>query len=372
MYPAILSLARSLVEGGTSVTVYGVHDEAFDPETWRGIKVKVFTAWPPRRFAIVPALGSALRSGRHDIVHQHGLWLYPSIAVDHCRKVTGRATVISPHGMLEPWAIGHAALKKRLARALFEDSNLRGARALHALNAAEAQALRSLGIDAPIAIIPNSVEIRLPANLPRPPFMSDERNVLLFLGRLHRKKGLDALIDAWARTVGGRPEVGRRWQLVVAGWDDGGYRPILERLVTEAGLSSHVTLTGPLYGDEKLAALAHARAFILPSRSEGSPMAVLEAWSWGLPVFITHACNFPEAFAVGAAIEIEAEGAALAATLKQMLNVDQLATLRQIGAQGQAWASKRFSAQNNAQSMIDLYRWVAGYAPRPEGILLEA
>ena len=122
----------------------------------------------PRAFGYAPELSRALDAARLDLVHTHGLWMYPSVAAAW-RWATRwkRPLVVSPHGMLEPWAVRNSAWKKRIAGWLFENRHLRRAACLHALNDAEYEAIRAYGLTNPVAVIPNGVDLPEPGGSPR-------------------------------------------------------------------------------------------------------------------------------------------------------------------------------------------------------------
>ena len=192
-----------------------------------------------------------------------------------------------------------------------------------------------------MAIIPNGVE--LPADnqtLSRPAFLNgDDRKLLLFLGRIHPKKGIVETLDAWSRVLRARPATGRDWTLVIAGWDDGNHMEGVEAYAASLGLHGHVHFPGPLFGADKQAALMNASAFVLASYSEGLPMAVLEAWAHRTPVFMTAACNLPEGFNVGAAIQISTAPATMAQVFLDHLD-DR--GLPQMGMAGRILVQKLF------------------------------
>jgi poly(glycerol-phosphate) alpha-glucosyltransferase len=303
-----------------------------------------------------------------DILHSHGLWMYPSVVARKWASRNGKPHVVSPRGMLDPWALANSRWKKRIAWSLFEHGNLSNAACLHALTEAEAEAMRRVGLRNPIAVIPNGVDAQPDTGDLRSPdwLRGDGRALLLYLGRIHPKKGLLPLIVAW-KALARRSDLTRRWVLAIAGWDDGGHLAAIDAAIRAHSLERDILLPGPLYGEAKDAALRHACAFILPSLSEGLPVAVLEAWSYGLPVFMTGACGLPEGFREEAALEISAEPNAMAATLADGLG--DAAALSAAGARGRALAQRKFAWSRIAADMADVYRWLAGSAPRPSTVL---
>jgi poly(glycerol-phosphate) alpha-glucosyltransferase len=264
--------------------------------------------------------------------------------------------------MLEPWALANAKFKKQLATWLFERANLTGAACIHC-SAAEIAGVRAFGLRNPIAVIANGADLpNLAIKLPRPAWLpEDGRRTLLFLGRLHPKKGVRETLDAWALLSARHREITDAWRLVFAGWDDGGHAEAFVAHARSLGLTD-VIFAGPVYGSDKEAAFSHANAFILASHSEGLPMAVLEAWSYGLPVFMTRRCNLVEGFVEGAAIEITTEPAALAAVLGNRLAGEDLGG---IGVRGRALAEHRFSWSSIGGQIEALYYWLTRGGPRP-------
>jgi poly(glycerol-phosphate) alpha-glucosyltransferase len=370
--PAVQAIAEGLRARGATAHAYGLRDALLEPgaSAWNGTPVHAFRPALSLGIKFAPALDRALAAARHDVLHLHGLWLYPSLAASGWRRRTGKPVIVSPHGMLDPWAMRHSGWKKQLAMALFERRNLESAACLHALNAAEADAIRALGLTVPIAVIPNGVSMPAAGALQRRPacFGGDDRKVLLFLGRLHRKKGIIETLEGWARALRERPALAQNWLLVIAGWDDGGHLAAAKAKAAALGITGHVRFPGPLFGANKDAALAHASAFMLASHSEGQPMSVLEAWAYGLPVFMTRACNLLEGFAAGAAVEIAPDPRVIAGALCDHL---EDADLREIGRRGRELAQTRFTWAWATNALLDVYRWVTTGGPRPECVRID-
>lgn len=308
--------------------VFALHDHHTDEDVlaWEGLEVQTYPPLGPSAFGYSPRVRDALATFAPDIVHLHGLWQGLTITSARYHAQYRKPYLISPRGMLDPWALSNSRWKKRIAALLFENRNLKGATCLHALCRAEAEAIRAYGLKNPIAIIPNGVEV--PKNIGDGRWRMEDRKTLLFLGRLHPKKGLMNALRAWSTATNSKFKIKnsklKNWQFVIAGWDDGGHLAELKQLCRELGISERdisadeflgtptsdlrpptsVLFLGPVFGTAKDQLLRSADAFILPSFSEGLPMAVLEAWAYGLPVLMTEHCNLPEGFAAGAAVEL--------------------------------------------------------------------
>ena len=367
--PAIRALSSSLAAQSVDLEVFAARDEysSSDLRDWGDIPVNLHKVQGPASFGWQPDLKYSLRRKELDVLHQHGLWMYYSVAATGWSKREG-PRVISPHGMLDPWALKNSWAKKRISQIAFERRNLAGAACLHALCDAERDAIRACGIEVPIAVIPNGVDLSEAEG----PFLEPNWNeripkgakVLLYLGRIHPKKGLDTLLEALSRLQSSDAE---RWHLVVAGWGQEGYEAKLGSRATALELDHRVHFVGPQFGADKKASFARADAFILPSFSEGLPMAVLEAWSFGLPVLMTEACNLPEGFAAGAAFEITTDPAKMASVLDQVLAMSE-DDLAQAGRAGRKLVEEKFTWSTVAEQMAAVYRWVLGDGERPDHV----
>ena len=300
-----------------------------------------------------------------DVVHNHCLWTLPNHYASAAARRSGKPVVFTAMGFLEPWALARSRWKKRLVGAWFQNRDLRRAACVHVNSRAEIRGIRAYGLRNPVAVIPNGVNLRHFAALPdRSAFdqtcpAAVSKRICLFLSRLHQKKGLDHLVRAWGRVT---REYGD-WHLVLAGPDDG-YETEMRRLVRELRLDTSVTFTGPLFGTEKLEAMAAAEAFVLPSFSEGFSMAVLEAMACGLPVLITPGCNFPEVQHNRAGIEVLPTVDDTERGLRELLSMSR-SELAGMGQNARTLIESAYTWESVAQKMLDLYRWLAGGGAPP-------
>ncbi len=289
-----------------------------------------------------------------DIVHIHGVWepiLRRAGMTAHRARVP---YVITPHGMLDPWSLEQKKWKKWIVLMLAYRRFIEQSAALHCLNETEKQLIVGGGFRCRCEVIPNGIFLNEIDPLPerggfakRFPALQGRRFVL-FLSRLHYKKGLDYLADAFALLAGRHPDV----DLVVAG-PDGGAEADFRKQIEQHQLTGRVHVVGPLYGPEKFEALVDASCFCLPSRQEGFSIAITEALGCGTPVVVSRQCNYPEVTDSKAGIETELDPSAIANALSRLLENPELAA--NMGRAGRALVEERFTWPRVAALSLDLY-----------------
>ena len=367
LFQSVRGLAKAMMSEDATVSVFGISDarSAVDSLEWRPLSIQTFhpqfLAWGYSN-QLVPALLAA----DLDILSVHGLWKYCSVASRRWHRRTGRVYIVHPEGMLESWALRNARWKKRVAALLYENEHLRRAACLRALSEAEAQSIRACGLGNPICVIPNGVDLPDISERPTAKSQWEGQKILLYLGRLHRKKNLANLIRAWNEMSNSQNWSSDRWVLAIAGWDQGSYEKELKRI---AAVPS-VAFLGPLFGEDKDAAYRVCDAFILPSLSEGLPMTVLEAWAYAKPVLMTPECNLPEGFSAEAALRIGPSPEEIAIGLKELTEMSE-DDRSEMGACGRDLVAKRFSWPRIGEQMRSVYEWVLGGGQMPETIRLD-
>jgi glycosyltransferase involved in cell wall biosynthesis len=262
---------------------------------------------------------------------------------------------VSAHGMLDRWALQQKRFKKALYAALMEIGNLQRAVCLRALTRSEADDYRRIGLTNPIAIVPNGVDV--PKGISADPFWKAHpdlagRRIVLFLGRLHPKKGLHLLLEAWSKIACSASDL----HLVIAGPDSDNTQASLERMIDDLGLRHRVTLAGMLTGTHKWSALAAADLFVLPSYSEGFSVAILEALAMGVPVIASQACHIPEVSEYECGWVIEPARVPLERALDEFLHISPV----QMGMRGQLLIEKRFGWSVVGRQMAEVYDWALG------------
>ncbi|MBK1856542.1 glycosyltransferase [Verrucomicrobiaceae bacterium 5K15] len=295
-----------------------------------------------------------------DVVHDHGVWLPLNHQIAKAARRASCKRVVSPRGMLEPWAINHKKWKKRLAWWLYQHRDLETAVLFHATAESEAGQFRRLGLEAPITVIPNGVAV--PCDTGQTP---EDRNqsetgerVALFLSRVHPKKGLPMLIDAWAKV---KPE---GWRMRVVGPDEDGHLHELKQRVEEAGLSDCWDFDEPLDGDDKWKAYRAADLFILPTHSENFGIVVAEALGCGVPVITTHGTPWQSLEREGSGWWVPVNETAIADALRDAISRPK-AELLAMGERGRAMVVKDFGWERIAAQMAASYQWILGKGEKP-------
>ena len=363
--PRLASAIADTTDFRVDLAAFCAPDEVYSFADHRELPI---TKWPASRLAwlkdrrLIRDFRDSIRDA--DGIHIHGLWEQSTRAATQAARALRKPYVLSAHGMLETWALKNKRIKKTIYAALTERKNINGAACLHALTHAEAEDYRRFGSRCPIAIIPNGVAIAQNANselfLRKYPSLREKR-VVLFLGRIHFKKGLDILIQAWATVARKWPEA----HLVIAGPDFDETRACIEKLVSAHGLDRSVLFTDMLHEQMKWSALAAAQCFVLPSYSEGLSVSTLEAMGTGLPVIVTEQCNLPDVtrFETGWVIQPNADQ--LASSLSEFLQNSQT-TNSAIGDRGRQLVRARYTWPTVAAKMSEVYQWVQGTGPLPQ------
>ena len=370
----VTGLAAALVRNGLHVDIVYGHHERRDGKIVESGDARVglhpTRVWPVgKRFRFYPGFGNKLvgllRSGRCQLVHDNGLWLPCNWAAWKAARSFGVPYVLSPHGMVEPWALAWRAPRKRIALMLYQHEVLKGTAAFMATSAAEYESLRRLGLDQPVAVVPNGIDLELaetspPAGLDKP---DDRTRVVLFLSRIHPKKGIENLLQAWAGLDT------RGWVLRIAGPDEDGYLDSMRRLAQRLGLAGRVEFPGAVSGEQKRETYRAADVFVLPAHTENFGVVVAEALAHGLPVITTTGTPWREIVEAGCGWWVDIGVPPLAAALGEAMGLsDRQRSL--MGKRGQEYV-RRYSWDAIARQTAEVYRWVLGRGDRPDFVHLD-
>ena len=316
------------------------------------------------RLCASSALHRALKSQarKSDILHIHGLWLMPNIYPAWVARRTGTPLVISPRGMLGQSALQYSRMKKRLFWRALQGSAVASAACLHATSTQEYEDIRRFGLRGPVAVIPNGVDIPKHDLVPK---QGNATKTVLFLGRIHPKKGIDQLIGAWARIQQKYPD----WQLRIVGPLNSPYSKTLQKMIAKLG-ASRVQLCGPLYGVDKTQAYDNADLFVLPSLNENFANSVAEALALGTPVISTKGAPWEGLESHGCGWWVDHGVNSLAISLDRAMSLDW-EQLRNMGKAGRAWMARDFDWDSIALGMSSVYSWLAGKDERPACVMTD-
>lgn len=292
-----------------------------------------------------------------DVLHGHGFYVGTNWLLGREARRQEKPLVYHVHGFFEPWILGRSRWKKRLVHWLFEDSNFRQVRLWRALTSKEAGQIRKQGILGPIVVVPVGVDPAafevpyVPGEAIETPLaagLAKSRKRLLYVSRIHPKKGLDLLVPAWA-ALG---PVARDWELVIAGPDEGGYAASVDEMASKLGVEGSVRRVGKISHEVKVKLLKSADVFVLPSHSEGFSSAILEAMAAGVPVVATQACNFPELFQAGGGWECAPTLESLQDALRNALSAGE-PERRQRGAAGRELLLRDYTWPRIAERLLE-------------------
>lgn len=325
------------------------------------LQIKFVQATPFKK-----ALDNFLESDHFDVLHGHGIWQMP---VHHMAKLAIKKNIpyiITPRGMLEPWALKQGKIKKKLALSLYQYSDIANATCIHATATMEAKQIRRLGFTNPIAVIPNGIELSQFPLIGRKK-ENKKKRTLLFLSRIHPKKGIELLIEAWSNID---LNLRQDWQIKIAGNGEKAYTGLLKKKLGEKGLQDEIEFIGPQYGKNKLLAYREADLFVLPTYSENFGIVIAEAMASEVPVITTKGTPWEELTSSKSGWWIDIGVEALHKTLQEALLLES-DELKKMGERGRKLIEKNYSIESVAERMIEVYEWILNKGEKPSFVFNE-
>lgn len=301
------------------------------------------------RLSYIPDLNKrfeyTVKNFNPEIVHVHAIWdplVHTALRYSFKYKIP---VIHSPHGMLTPWALANKKYKKKIAWMLYQHRDLLTVSAFHVTCLEEKNDLLRLGFKQPIHIIPLGIDV--PSNN----YIERRTNKILFMSRIHPKKGIINLVEAWNKI---RDE---KWKIVVCGPDDDNHLTDVIKRIEELGLTSYFEFKGPVFGEEKENLLKECGVFVLPTYSENFGIVVLEALAYGMPVITTKGCPWQiiNDYQAGWWIDIGVEP--LYKALNEFLNAD-FATREKLSVNAQKIALEKYSWDIIIDNILNLYKSV--------------
>lgn len=291
-------------------------------------------------------------NGFYDLYHAHGIWLLPmhKMAVEARKK--NKPYIITTRGMLEPWSLKQKSFKKKISLMLYQYKDLKNAACLHATANMELESLRALGLKNPIAMIPNGINLdEFPNFIPKKP---SGKKKMLFLSRIHYKKGIEILIEAWLKLD---QSIKDSWILEIVGNGEEKYIEQLNLLIRKNKLENEIYILKPVFGLDKIKIYREASLFVLPTFSENFGVVIAEALASYVPVITTKGSPWKdiEENNCGRWIDIGVEP--LKGALENMMQKDEK-QLIEMGVRGRYLIENQFSIESVAKKMIELYSWI--------------
>ncbi|QIR37999.1 glycosyltransferase [Tolypothrix sp. PCC 7910] len=362
---SILNLVKSLALLGIEVDIVttnanGYYQLNVPLQTWiqqDGYRIQYFPCLYMNDYKISMSMTNWLlwHIRDYDVVNTHAIFSYANLPAYWITKFFNIPNIIHPHGMLEDWALNYKNWKKLPYYNLIEKQALQVAKAIRVLAYSEVESIKHLGLKTPLAFVPNGIWQEDFIELTNSEYFyqkfpqTRDKNIILFLGRIDPKKGLDILAKAFGKIHEKFPKA----HLVIAGPDNINFLPKVKKYFAEAKCLDAVTFTGMLTGSSKNAALAAADMYVAPSYSEGFSMSVLEGMAAGLPCVITTGCNFPEAAVAEAAHVVDIDSDAIANALIHCLTNPEAAKI--MGDRARQLVFEKYTWENIALQMKQIY-----------------
>ena len=372
-------LSQNLINNSVITNIFSMKDEftyqdSIKCESPFQLKLNLYSTYGPQIIGYNPKIKWDMLDIHADFGHIQALWSYTAYALHKWACQKNKPFLLSSNGYLDEWAMNNSRIKKKIALMIGFDKIITKASCIQVNSSTELNALRKKGLKNPIAVIANGVVIPLKIEKSKvPPWVSVEtsfgKKILLYLGRIHPKKGVDLLLAAW-KLMTIQPSMSS-WHLVIVGFknDEDGYEKSCKNYVKFNNLDKSVTLLNGCYGEEMVACYENSDAFILPSFSEGNPIAVLNAMAYSKPILITDGCNIAASKNNEFGLNIQSDIESIARGLYDLsfLSNTQLADM---GKSGRKYIEMNQSWSVIASKYARVYDWMRNPTPDSDDIII--
>jgi len=300
----------------------------------------------------------------YDLYHAQGIWQIPMHHMVKEARKNNKPYIITIRGMLEPWSLKQSCIKKKIALKLYQFKDLKKATCLHATADMEVNTIRALGLKNPIAMIPNGINIdQFPKEMP---LKSIKKKKILFLSRIHPKKGIENLIEAWLNV---EVDIKKKWRLDIVGNGDKEYIEKLKKIIKKEKLQEEIFILPPVFGLKKVSLYREASLFVLPTFSENFGVVIAEALASYTPVITTKGAPWEdlEGYDCGWWIDIGVKPLIDCLQLAMSCKKEEILIK---GKNGRKLIEEKYSIRSVAEKMLQLYDWILNNGKKPNFINL--
>ncbi len=348
-------LVKGLAELGVDITLMTIHSENMNIHALEGTtaKLKVLSPSFSRK-----EIAKYLAEEKFELIQIQSMWEWPYHKVMAEARKQCIPYIITPRGMLEPWSLSQKKWKKKLAWWLYQRNDVQKSACVFTTAKMEADHVGELGITTCKAIIPNGIETD---GYPCKSSVGHVKKQVLFLSRIHVKKGIELLFEAWKRIHTDYQD----WQLLVIGNGETEYIHSLENRVESLGLKDSIKILPPVFGEAKIKVYQESALFCLPSFSENFGMVIAEAMSCGTPVITTTNCPWEilNETNTGWCIDLSVDN--LEHALREAMWMDANA-LYDMGQKASKLIFDNFDYRSITRKTLRLYEWLLNGGEKPE------
>lgn len=367
-------LVRGLAEEGVDITLMTYRSEDMNTHALEGTTARLKVLEPG---CSSQEMEEYVLANEFDLIQMQSMWDIPYHQLAKIARKHHIPYIITPRGMLEPWSLQQKRWKKKLALMLYQMKDLKHAACIFTTAEMEAQHVRDLGVKVPMSVIPNGIATD---GYSCRTSMEGVKKQVLFLSRIHVKKGIELLIDAWKKLSSDFPE----WNLVIAGNGDEDYISTLKQRISFSGLDNCASIIPPVFGDAKTKLYQESSLFCLPSFSENFGMVIAEAMACGVPAITTNGTPWQllngEMETMGASLAmlgndkrtgwcIELSESNLEHTLREAMGMPS-SSLYAMGQRGSRLIKENFDYRSVAKKTRNLYEWILNVEDKPDFVYL--
>lgn len=358
-------LVKGLAEESVDVTLMIFRTDDMNTHALDGTTAKLKIWEPGTAFKNIE---DYILSEKFDLIQMQSMWAPAYHKVAKIARSHNIPYIITPRGMLEPWSLSQSKWKKKLALWLYQMNDLKKAACIFTTAEMEAQHVRDLGVNVPMSVIPNGIET---AGYACRTSMEFVKKQILFLSRVHVKKGIEILIDAFKKVREESVEF-LDWSVVIVGNGETEYIESLKKKVESLRMQDCVKILPPVFGEAKTKLYQESLLFCLPSYSENFGMVIAEAMSCGVPAITTNGTPWQllngDCSTMGASLEVLGENKRTGWCID--LSVDNLSNalkeamsmsaedLYEMGQRGSKLVNENFNYRSVAKKTKALYEWI--------------